>query len=176
MKIKYLFFVSVLVMITSCLTQQNYPNTPQIDFRQVSITINTDTLGNKLPNMNLYFKILDGDGNFGFKDGDTLYEDGNIIINNFYASMFVYNGGDIYEYEDLLLDGRIPWTNPVGLNNYYKATVIYNLTLSFSLYDSIKFSFYVIDNDFNRSNTQSTMWIPPNYTGVLVDSVNFIED
>ncbi|MBN2662611.1 MAG: hypothetical protein JXR68_03080 [Bacteroidales bacterium] len=178
MKIKYLLFIFIIVALSSCLTQQNYPITPQIDFRQVIVTEVTDILGNRLLYMNLYFKILDGDGNFGFKDGDTLYENGDTISNNFLITMFYIYNGNIYEFQSdtLLLDGRIPWTNPVGLNEYYKATVIYDLPLSFSFTDSIKFSFYVIDNDLNRSNTQSTMWIPPNFRGVLVDSVNIIAD
>lgn len=177
-KFKHAIFPLVAIILSGCFVQPSYSPTPLIDFRQIIVSDTTDTLGNKLPFLSLFFKILDGDGNFGLTENQYILDGYDTIENNFYIKMYYYSDGEIIEFpsELLLLDGRIPWTKPVGLNEYYKATVIYNLPLSFSFTDSIKFSFYVIDNELNESNVQSTMWIPPGFRGVLADTINLIEN
>jgi len=174
---KYIILFLSIVLFSRCFVQPNYSTTPKIDFRQIVIADTSDVLGNSVLQLRVYFKVLDGDGNFGF-DKDYLIHDGDTIRNNFYCSLFLLENNVVSEYvsEDSLFSGSIPWTDPVGLNNYYKSTVIYNLSLPPFLPDTIKLSFYVTDNELNKSNIQSTMWIPTNYRGVLADSVNLIED
>ncbi len=180
MKTIKIFIILAIVtsIFSTCYKQPNYPKEPQIDFQQISIEMTSDTLGNKVPLLKIYFRVLDGDGNFGMKDNDTIFRNGDTILNNFYASLFYRHNGETLQIPDslLLLNGRIPWTAPVGLNDFYKATVIYNLPLSYIFTDTIKFTFYVIDNDLNESNEQSTQWIPPDFTGTLIDTVVIIQE
>jgi len=166
----------IVTFFTQCYNQPTYAPEPLIDFKYVSIVDSIDSeLENEIPIVSIAFKVIDGDGNFGFEE-DTLFYNGDTIPYNFYCEMYELIDNQEVKYEETILDGRIPWVTPVGLNEYYKATVIYNLPLYYVSAYPIKFKFYVIDNEANISNTQSTMWLEPDFRGTLTDSINFIED
>ncbi len=171
-KIKCFFIIIFSVFLfNSCTEHKNYAPEPLIDFKQIVIKDTIDTFGNFMPKIYLYFKVIDGDGNFGYRDSTYAETDDTT---NFFLTMYQKKNGEIVEYDNDMLNGAIPWTEPVGLNKYYKSTVIYENDLLISDYPT-KFKFYVRDNDLNESNIQSTMWFDPSYRGVLVDSVDIID-
>lgn len=162
-------------IINSCYKPITYSTIPLIDFKKIEITDSTDALGNKLPMIKLFFKILDGDGNFGFKEDSIIY-DGKTIKHNFFCKMYELKDNIEIEYPIETLNGKTPWVAPIGLNPYYKATIIYHLPLYYKSTYQIRFKFYVIDNKNNKSNIQTTMWIKPDFSGTLTDTINFIEN
>ena len=179
-KIKYILSIAfIIIVFTQCYKQRNYPPEPKIDFRQVFVFDTTDQLGNKIYLYSVYFKILDGDGNFGLHEEDTLdefYEDTTYIY-NFFAELFYLENGEIHEFPvELSFNSSIPYVEPVGLNDYYKALIIYDFEIPFEIPNPIKLEFYIIDRALNKSNTQSTPWIEPGFIGVLADTNNLIID
>ena len=160
-----------------CEKQPVYPNEPQIDYLQITIKDTVDILGNEIKLFSIFFNVLDGDGNFGIKTEDTLidYYGDSLYANNFFATLYYLDNGVQTEYDiELSLNGAIPYTPPVGLNIYYKAMVIYDLSLP-KLTDSLKLKFYIIDRNTNESNKQETQWIAPDFLGTMVDTVTVIE-
>ncbi|MBN2892858.1 MAG: hypothetical protein JXL97_13405 [Bacteroidales bacterium] len=174
-----LLFIFAIMLFTNCYKQPVYPPEPKIDFRQIVVIDSVEPdLGNVVHYYNIYFKIVDGDGNFGVNTDSKDFVD-SLAEENFFIDLYYLDNGNIFLYEfpeDINLNGIIPYVDPVGLNDYYKALVICNLEVPITLPYPVKFEFYVEDNDKNRSNTQSTPWIEPGFTGALVDTNNIIID
>ena len=173
----FLSLITIILLFSQCYKQKEYSPVPKIDFRQIVVTDSVEPqLGNLFYYYNIYFKIIDGDGNFGIDSTADYYKD-SLIIENFFAKMYKLENGQVIE-DSLKLDltGLIPFVPPVGLNNYYKALIIFKLEVPTILPYPVKFDFYVIDNKLNESNIQSTPWIPSGFTGVMVDSNNIIAD
>jgi len=175
-KIKLFFFIIIGISLSKCTKPPVYPPEPKIDFIQVTIKDTSDLLGNKVKNYSIYFKIFDGDGDFGIKEEDTLiqhYKD-SLYANNFFATLYYLKNNVPTPYNvQLALNGAIPYTPPVGLNVYFKALVVYDLPIQ-KLPDTLQLKFYIIDRKGNESNVQETQWINPDYYGTLVDTVTVI--
>ena len=84
--------------------------------------------------------------------------------------------GDSVYVETIRYDQRIPYTDPVGLNDYFKAEIKVNMQIEriiadadFFKLDTIKFIFYVVDKEFNISNTQESHEIIRGDRGTLID-------
>jgi hypothetical protein len=99
-------------------------------------------------------------------------------VNNFFIDIYTKWNDSIYKInnDSISYDGKIPWVAPVGVNTYYKSTVIFDLDIYAIPFDSIRFVFQVADRAKNKSNKDSTMWIPYGYRGILADTVNTIPD
>jgi hypothetical protein len=173
----FISFITIVLLFSQCYQQEEYSPIPKIDFRQIVVIDSIEPeLGNLFYYYNIYFKIIDGDGNFGIDSLADYYTD-SIITENFFAKMFKLENGQVIEDSlELELTGLIPFVPPVGLNEYYKAIVIFKLEVPSILPFPVKFDFYVLDNELNESNVQSTPWIPSGFTGVMVDSNNIIID
>ena len=170
-------FTILISSFFTCKKQQLYPSTPKIDFQQVIVKDSTDLLNNKVKIFSIYFKIIDGDGDFVIKDQDSLvqYYGDSTYANNFFATLYYLDQGVSTPYKMVLpLNGAIPYTPPVGLNKYFKALIIYNLSMP-NIPDTLKIKFYVIDRHLHKSNEQQTQWIPPDFTGTLIDTVNVLD-
>jgi hypothetical protein len=174
----FILFIIVTISFSKCYNQEKYPVEPQIDIKQVIVTDSVDQMGNAMKSYTIFFKILDGDWDFGLTENDTLYQHygDSTYLNNFFAKLYYLNNGNEQEYPmPLDFTGAIPYVDPVGLNNYYKAMIIYNLQMP-RLGDTLKLKFYVIDRSLNKSNEQETPWIEPDFTGIKIDTVTIISD
>ena len=167
----------LLFTFSWCNNTSTYPPEPQIDFQQISVKDSTDELGNTVRVFSIYFNILDGDGDFGITENDTLvnYYGDSTYANNFFVTLYYKDDdGNPQPYPVALdLNGAVPYTPPVGVNQYYKALIIYDLPIP-KLPETLKLSFYVIDRSLNKSNVQETPWISPDFTGVITDTVQVI--
>lgn len=176
--LKIIGFIMFCAGLSSCFQQPNYDPEPIIDFRHVEVKDTIDELGNIVKLNAIAFKIIDGDGNFGIDTLADYYTDSSLMV-NFYCKMFYVKNGNIYEYElpgKGNFNGKIPYVPPIGLNDYYKATIIYDVKDPLNIQYPIRFEFYVIDNAFNESNVQVTPWIAPDFRGIMADTNNLIID
>lgn len=168
------------LLITSCQKPVVLEEEPKIDFKQVVVQNTVDSFGNSIYLFNIYFKILDGDGDFGLKDGDTLiYPNGDTVKYNFFGSLYMLDdtGGVVLFPLDLPLNGAIPWVEPIGINQYYKATVIWDFSIYKAFFNHpVKLKFYVEDREFHKSNEQETPWIDTGFVGVMIDTTTIINN
>lgn len=177
-KINLIFLIIIAISFSNCVNPLVYPPEPKIDIIQVTIKDTVDGLDNKVKIYSIYFKIFDGDGDFGIKDEDTLIQHYNdsLYANNFFATLYHLKNGVPTQYDiELPLVGAVPYTPPVGLNVYFKALIIYDLQI-YSLPDTLKLKFHIIDRHLNESNEQETPWITPDYYGTLLDTVTVISN
>jgi len=176
MKLKIATLILIIFSLYQCSKPPQYPSQPQIDFLQISVKDTVDILDNVHSLYEIAFKILDGDGDFGFKDKDT--NDTSTNFNNFLIDIYIKKNNIITKItnDTISYNGKIPWIKPVGLNTYYKSTVFFNLDIYSINYDSIQFKFFVLDRAKNKSNTETTMWIAKQFRGTLYDNNDLIAE
>jgi hypothetical protein len=148
----------------SCLKPEDYPDQPVLS--SASITLFADSAV-----LNLDF--TDGDGNFGLEQGDTLGSFGlcehryNIYCNFYYRKNGIWNWVELNDCVNINATPfhlRAPWVKPTGQNPTQKGQIKVELNDYFPdsevdtgyMVDTCKFEIYLVDRDFNTSNTLSS--------------------
>ncbi len=149
-------FFSALLILSSCEDIQSYPETPQIEYKSFGIFSSVDPLGNEILIGQLEFEFTDGDGNIGLKqDSTTTIPDS--LKYNLFLSLYDKQGADFEKVEDLSsLYFRIPYIEREGQNKTLKGTITVDLEYKTLKYDTIFYTFYITDRDYNQSNVDST--------------------
>jgi len=157
-----IILISGMLIFSACPKPQEYSEIPEIEFKQVILFNSHDTLGNLEKTYKLRFGLVDGDGNIGLEEGDTIgINVDSIYINNFITTMFeVKNGDTIVADNTETYNFRIPFIEPQGQNKLLIADVFIEWTFPYYrdtlLFDSVFFEFYIIDRELNKSNIEKT--------------------
>ena len=148
----------VLFLLVSCNEiAPEYPDEPVVAYVGFGLFISVDPLGNKNLIGQLTFDFTDGDGNLGlYPLPDSL---GLILPDtvkyNFFLQLYDLKN---YEYEKVpeeeggILKYRIPYLDKQPL----KGTLDLEISYPVILHDTIFYTFYIYDRDFNRSNVDTT--------------------
>ena len=165
-------FISIaLLFLVSCekITPE-YPDEPIIDYQGFGLFITVDALNNKTLVGQLTFDFTDGDGNIGLPplpDSMGLYLPDTVKY-NFFLQLYDLKG---FEYEKVpeeeggILKYRIPYMNKQPLSGALDLEIFYPLII----HDTIFYTFYIYDRDFNRSNTDTTEVIV--LSGINLDEI-----
>ena len=134
-----------------------YPNEPIIDYQGFGLFITVDALNNKTLVGQLSFDFTDGDGNIGLPPlVDSVGLDlPDTVKYNFFLQLYDLKGftyEKVPEEEGGVLKYRIPYLNKQPLSGTLDLEISYPLIV----HDTIFYTFYIYDRDFNRSNTDST--------------------
>ncbi len=157
---KYIILVILasLMLLYNCKHISDYSNIPQITFNNSELTIGKDALDNECYKIQLHFYLIDGDGNVGLNHGIGEPYIGDSAYNYFSELYYLKNG--IWVTDTLILDNTKHFILPdvtqyLGSNDLLKADVFidYEYPTSLFPYDTIKYSIFVVDKDFNKSNT-----------------------
>jgi len=134
-----------------------YPDEPVVDYQRFGLFIVVDQLGNKTLMGQLTFDFTDGDGNLGLPPlEDTL--DLNLpdtVKYNFFLQLYDLQGYTYVKIPDEqggILKYRIPYLDKQPL----KGTMDLEISYPVIKHDTIFYTFYIFDRDFNRSNTDTT--------------------
>jgi hypothetical protein len=152
-----LLFSALLLMISCNEIDPVYPDEPVVDYQGFGLFITTDPLGNNTLVGQLTFDFTDGDGNLGLPpliDTTDLNLPDTVKFNFFLQLYDLQN----YEYVQIpeedggILKYRIPYLNKQPLSGTMDLKISYPIII----YDTIFYTFYIYDRDFNRSNIDST--------------------
>lgn len=152
-----LFFLTI-VFNFSCIEVIDYPNEPEVSFKEVRISETTDQLGNTIYQVTLSIHLIDGNGDIGLNAEDTtgVFSSNSYYYNNLYISLFEKINGEFIK-RDLIVPHRfrIPYIEPQGQNKTLIADVEVNLDypVMVELADTIKYDFFIYDLALNQSNT-----------------------
>ncbi|MCK5068035.1 MAG: hypothetical protein KAR16_11370 [Bacteroidales bacterium] len=134
-----------------------YPDEPVVDYQGFGLFITVDQLGNKTLMGQLTFDFTDGDGNVGLlplvDTADLNLPD--TVKFNFFLQLYDLQG---YEYVKVpdddggVLKYRIPYLDKQPLSGTMDLEIAYPIIK----YDTIFYTFYIFDRDYNRSNTDTT--------------------
>ena len=148
----------VLMLLVSCNEiLPDYPDEPVVDYQGFGLYIVVDQLGNKTLVGRLTFEFTDGDGNLGLYPlpEDTSPGLPDSLKYNFYLQLYDLQG---YEYvkipgsEGGELKYRIPYLDKQPTSG----TMDLDISFPLIIYDTVFYTFYIVDRDYNRSNTDTT--------------------
>lgn len=154
-------FVAILLLLLPVISCNQldpvYPDEPVIDYQGFGLFIAVDQLGNKNLVGQLSFDFTDGDGNIGLPPlEDTLQLNlPDTVKYNFFLQLYDLQGFEYVQIPDEdggILKYRIPYLDTQPL----KGTLDLEITYPVIKYDTIFYTFYIYDRDFNRSNTDTT--------------------
>ena len=146
------------VLLTSCNDiHPVYPDEPVVDYQSFGLYIVTDALGNNTLVGRLSFDFTDGDGNIGLSPliDTTDLSLPDTVKYNFFLQLYDLQG---YEYIKVpetdggILKYRIPYLDKKPLSGTLDLEISYPVIK----YDTIYYTFYIFDRDYNRSNTDTT--------------------
>ncbi len=136
------------------LEKVDYPPEPDIKYLRTEVTIADNSLGEPQINVHLVFYLIDGDGDVGLTQSDI---DPPYNANFFPTFYGIKNGIRKVDTTFIADEYRIPWVGDLGQDAALKAEVSidfeypYNDQFPFP-YDSIMYSFYMVDRALNKSN------------------------
>ncbi len=154
------------VLSTACLRTDEYPLEPMITFDGFSLVDSVDQLGNLNTYCIVTIGFTDGDGNVGLRPGDTngRYHPDSLYYHNLLVDYYEWNDStnSFKLIEDLNppFSARIPYLTPEGKNKTLKGDIVYDMNVSFTGSDTIRFDFRLVDRSFTESNTVES---PPIY-------------
>lgn len=152
-----IFFGTLLLMISCNDIDPVYPDEPIVDYQGFGLFISIDGLGNTTLIGNLSFDFTDGDGNLGLLPlvDTTDLSVPDTVKYNFFLQLYDLQN---YEYVEIpdedggLLKYRIPYLDKQPL----KGTMALEISYPVIIYDTIYYTFWIYDRDYNRSNTDTT--------------------
>lgn len=154
-------FVAILFLLLPVISCNQidpvYPDEPVIDYQGFGLFIAVDQLGNKNLIGQLTFDFTDGDGNVGLLPlVDTLQLNlPDTVKFNFFLQLYDLQGFEfvkIPEKDGGVLKYRIPYLDKQPL----KGTMDLEISYPVIRHDTIFYTFYIFDRDYNRSNTDTT--------------------
>lgn len=163
--LSFVLFIIGIMFLWACPNTQSYPDVPQIKFKQVILfdTIDDITLNNPAKGYKLSFSLIDGDGDIGLHETDTIGVDvDTVYVNDYLAMFYEINNGDTIMVDSLhRYNYRIPYVEPQGQNKTLIADIFIDYVFTYDInnnlpYDSVMFKFFVIDRKLNKSNIEKT--------------------
>jgi len=158
MKTRAHILISTLFLMISCndITPV-YPDEPVIDYQGFGLYIIVDALGNNTLVGKLSFDFTDGDGNLGLYplEDTTDLNVPDTVKYNFFLHLYDLQGFDwvkIPEENGGILKYRIPYLDKKPLSGTLDLDIAYPIIK----YDTIYYTFYIYDRDYNRSNIDTT--------------------
>ncbi len=157
-----LFWFSFL---PACDEIETYSEIPQIEYIETTIIDSTDALGNPKTFVKLLFTAIDGDGDMGLNDFDTINPFTGMYEYNFFSTLFFVDSAGYDSAPVPAYNFRIPY---IEFENHkaYKAdiTVEFQYFRDFLATDSIAYEFFIVDRTLNHSDTVLTPAISLNQT------------
>jgi len=150
----------VSAIIAGCGEIVTYPDTPVIDYKSFSLYKTTDDLGNSIFLGKLEVEFTDGDGDVGIEQPDSANLADSLKY-NFFTRLYNFNNG---VFEEITGSGgeqnfRIPYITREGQNKTLKGTITIDFEYKIIEYDTIFYTFYMMDRGFHRSNVDTSQVI-----------------
>lgn len=159
MKKIYLILILLIISLNQCYEPPVYPDIPSINFENFYLYWSVNSLNQKVLTGKLNFSFTDGDGNIGFEPWpDTVAitlpdtQRYNLFLQLYDVQKNNYHL--IPEEEGGYLKYIIPYLDKEPLSGTISVTIEYPILK----YDTIFYSFFLFDRDYNRSNLDST-WV-----------------
>ena len=152
-----ILFLITLLILSSCIKQEEYSDIPEISSRQFLLVFDT---GQYAIRGILSFNFQDGDGDIGLRPSDTFppFERSGNFYYNLVISYFEKQNG-IWVEVDLTppFSARIPMLNPSYPGKAIKGFISDTLAMDPAPdFDTVKLELFIYDRALNQSNILST--------------------
>ncbi len=156
------------LFLAQCQKFENYPDEPHIEFLEAVVTDSMDILDNKIKHVALKFKVIDGNGDIGLNEHDTLgpFSRDSSFYYNLFIEEYEKVGVDFIKVSDneFPRNYRIPDLTPEGQNKTLIANITVEIEYGYSDLQPLKFTefkyyFKLVDRSFNFSNIDTSSLI-----------------
>jgi len=156
-----ILFILYVLLIDSCKKPKVYSDIPEIKFEEFILKDTVDPLDNPVKKGILEFSFIDGDGDIGLQESDTVYPfDSTHFYNLFLDEYYYENGNVVADTPTVPLYYRIPYIEPQGQNKVLKGKIKVNIYYTYPVvHDSIFYKFFILDRKFHKSNVEKTTLI-----------------
>jgi hypothetical protein len=159
----------VFIVVWSCQPLRVYPITPEISFKSIVLSKDTDDLGNEVVKGVLTFKVIDGDGDIGLPDSGSYPGFKDLGDKNLFIKLFKKNDTGFIE-DTTKFPYKTPYLEPQGQDKSLVAD--FEITMKFTkgalpLDTIIKFSCFLYDRQLHMSNTVETPEFPSDTVGTI---------
>jgi hypothetical protein len=146
-----------MLLVSSCMKKEVYPDTPQIAFQNFTTVFDTGKVATR-GYLTISFK--DGNGDIGLRPEETQppYDTGSIYYYNFIIDYYEKQNGSFVKLTfPIPFSARIPYLTPDDPNKAITGIIVDTLTLNPQpAHDTIKFKFFIYDRALHKSNVDST--------------------
>ena len=146
--------------LAGCPTPKTLPDVPRVEYKSFILEEKINALNQEILTGTLTFDFEDGDGDIGFEAiYDSIYAPDSVKYNLFLTLHEMANG--VYREVDTseLLSPpyyRIPPLDRDGQNKTLKGEITVDIEHFTIDYDTLRYSFYLMDQAFHRSNVDTT--------------------
>ncbi len=149
-------FVAALIF-SACEEIKKYPDEPTVEFESFDLFQSQDALGNKILSGDLSIRFTDGDGDIGMEQPDS-FANADTLKYNLFLKLWTKENGmwTPGEGQSGMQNFRIPYIEREGQNKTLSGTITVTLEYKTIDYDTIRYSFYLLDRQFHRSNVDTT--------------------
>ncbi len=158
----YLLIIPTIIILifSQCRKPEKVSEIPQIKFVDVPVKDTLDDLGNHVRRATLIFTLIDGNGDIGLQDYDTLspFNSGSKYYNNLYIDVYkrVQNQQVAIPLKNPSYF-RTKYIEPQGINKVLQCTLKVDLDFILPIdFDSCEFVFYMYDRALHQSNIESS--------------------
>ncbi|MGB0916592.1 MAG: hypothetical protein ACPGU4_03285 [Flavobacteriales bacterium] len=154
---KVLFFGVIMLVLSSCLKREQYPNRPDLEYLSYSFT--SDTIPSANPIGEVTFRFTDGDGDLGLNPADTfgVHAIGEPYYYNLFVRYFEKKNG---VFEEIIAPGsfnvRFNDLTPEGADKTLEGEMQVGIFDSGSEFDTVRYEMYIVDRALQHSDTIST--------------------
>ncbi len=153
-RINYFLLILVYFLASSCEKAKEYSIIPEIEYSNFIINEN-------LPEYNavkgtLQFSFVDGDGDIGVNQPDSINSDSATYINespNLFVSIYDKINGE-FIVKDSIYKFRIPYLEGGTYTKSVKGDIEVEILILNKISDTIRLEFYIFDRNFNMSNIE----------------------
>lgn len=159
---KKIAYISVLLalILAACPAPRKLPVEPRIEFRSFVLEEKTDPLGNLTLTGELRFDFEDGDGDIGIESPYDSIDQPDSLLYNLFLTVHEKVGGEYRMVDTSELETppyyRVPPLDREGQNKTLSGEIKVDIQYLVIEYDTIRYSFYIMDRAFHRSNVDTT--------------------
>ena len=157
MRRRNILLILFAISFHQCQVLPDYPDVPMINYENFYLYINTNSLGQEVLTGKLNFSFTDGDGNIGLEPWPDTVAIGlpDTQRYNLFLQVHDYQDEEFVKVPDEdggILKYMIPYMDKQPLSGTISVTIEYPIIR----YDTVFYTFYLYDRDYNRSNTDTT--------------------
>ena len=155
----------IIFLINGCGEIVSYPDNPIVKFKGFTLFRSVDILGNNILLGKLEIEFTDGDGDIGIQQPNLPDIPDSLKYNLFLSLHQIKNAQEVkIEGPEGELNYRVPYIERTGQNKTLKGTIYVDIEYKTLEYDTIFYTFQLLDRSFKRSNTDTTALIV--FTGI----------
>jgi hypothetical protein len=158
-KTTYILFF-LLIALAACDPPQVLPDVPKVSYKSFILEERSNPLGSLVLTGLLTFEFEDGDGDIGFETRIDSLNLPDSLRYNLFLTLYEKVDGEYHEIDTSELDTKpfytIPPLDREGQNKTLKGEIEVQIEYFTIDYDTLKYSFYIMDRAFNRSNVDTT--------------------